>query len=79
MSRVEGSLDGIVVSGANGRLGRALLSELAGLAQPVVRALVRSEAARATIKALSLDPEPEIVIVDYTSPRDMEEAITDMR
>jgi NADH dehydrogenase len=76
---VEGSLDGIVVTGANGRLGRALLSELAGLAQPVVRALVRSEAARATIEALSLDPAPEIVIVDYTSPRDMEEAITDMR
>ncbi len=78
MGRVE-SLDGIVVTGANGQLGRALLSELAGQTQPRVRALVRSEVARRTIEALSLDPAPEIVIVDYTSPRDMQEAIADMR
>ncbi|MEE8164726.1 MAG: NAD(P)H-binding protein [Myxococcota bacterium] len=73
------SLDGIVVTGANGQLGRALLSELASQSQARVRALVRSEAARETIEALSLDPAPEIVIVDYTSPRDMEEAIAGMR
>jgi NADH dehydrogenase len=78
VGRVE-SLDGIVVTGANGQLGRALLSELASQAQLRVRALVRSEAARRTVEALSLDPAPEIVIVDYTSPRDMEAAIADMQ
>jgi len=67
--------DGIVVTGANGQLGRALLARLAVDSHPFVRALVRSDRARATIKAAALDPAPDIRIVDYTSPRKMEEAL----
>lgn len=66
---------GIVVTGANGQLGRALLRELAASGHPEVRALVRSERAQKTIEAEGLDPAPEIRIVDYTSPRQMEDAI----
>lgn len=67
--------DGIVVTGANGQLGRALLARLAVGSHPFVRALVRSDRARATIEAAALDPAPDIRIVDYTSPRQMEEAL----
>ena len=74
LGHVKASRDSTVVSGANGQLGRALLRELARLGQPGVRALVRSERARATIEALDLTPKPEIQIVDYTSPDEMEEA-----
>ena len=68
--------DGIVVTGANGQLGRTLLTTLAQSAHPFVRALVRSDRARATIEAVGLDPAPDIQIVDYTSPNQMQEAIT---
>ncbi len=70
--------DGIVVTGANGQIGRALLTELARRSHPHVRALVRSERARGTIEALALEPAPEILIVDYSSPREMEQALTGM-
>lgn len=66
---------GIVVTGANGQLGRALLVELASQGRSNVRALVRSQRARSTIEALSLAPAPDIRIVDYASPKAMEEAI----
>lgn len=67
--------EAIVVTGANGQIGQALLRELAGQAETHVRALVRSERARDTIEALGLDPAPEIRIVDYASPREMEAAL----
>jgi NADH dehydrogenase len=67
--------DSIVVTGANGQLGRALLTRLAGSGRTSVRALVRSERARETIAALELEPRPEIRIVDYTSPKQMENAL----
>ena len=70
--------DGIVVTGANGQLGRALLSELAKQRHPHIRALVRSKGAQSTIEALGLDPPPEIQIVDYTSPKQMESALAGM-
>jgi uncharacterized protein YbjT (DUF2867 family) len=76
---VESAREGIVVTGANGQLGRALLTELAKRSHPRVLALVRSESARSTIEALDLDPAPETRIVDYTSPREMEDALTGMR
>jgi uncharacterized protein YbjT (DUF2867 family) len=76
---VEESPNGIVVTGANGQLGRALLSELARQSHPRVRALVRSERAKETIEALDLDPAPEIAIVDYTSPNEMEAALAGIR
>jgi len=65
----------IVVTGANGQLGRALLTRLADEGHASVRALVRSDRARSTIEALGLDPAPEIQIVDYTSPKEMGEAL----
>ncbi|MFK7896924.1 MAG: SDR family oxidoreductase [Myxococcota bacterium] len=71
--------DGLVVTGANGQLGRALLSQIASDQDSPfhgrVRALVRSERARSTIEALGLDPAPEIQIVDYMSPSEMEAAL----
>jgi uncharacterized protein YbjT (DUF2867 family) len=68
--------DGIVVTGANGQLGLALLATLAEGAHPFARALVRSERARATIEeAAAPGPAPDIRIVDYTSPNQMEEAL----
>jgi NADH dehydrogenase len=71
--------DGIVVTGANGQLGRAVLAKLAKGAHSSVRALVRSDRARATIEVATLDPAPDIRIVDYTSPRQMEKALGDAR
>ncbi len=67
--------DPIVVTGANGQLGRALLTRLSAAGHPSVRALVRSERARDTIAALDLAPAPEVRIVDYTSPKEMEAAL----
>lgn len=65
----------LVVTGANGQLGRALLRELAAGGHRGVRALVRSERAASTIEALGLAPAPAIRIVDYTSPHEMEAAL----
>lgn len=86
VERVEVPQDGIVVTGANGQLGRALLSELARLSDPKaspnerprIRALVRSERAKETIEALGLDPPPDIAIVDYTNPSEMTAALSGM-
>jgi NADH dehydrogenase len=69
--------NGIVVTGANGQLGRSLLTELASESHSQVRALVRSERARKTIEDLALVPAPDIRIVDYTSPKQMQEALVD--
>jgi len=72
---VDSAQDGIVVTGANGQLGGALLRELARQGRTNVRALVRSERARSRVDALALDPRPETRIVDYVSPGEMEEAL----
>ena len=59
-------LNRILVTGANGHLGRALLHRLAGLSpRPFVRAAVRSERAADSIRALPEFVQPEIDIVDY--------------
>ncbi len=65
----------IVITGANGQLGRALLARLAEQGHERVRALVRSQRAKETIEACGFSPAPEIRIVDYTSPKEMEQAI----
>lgn len=65
----------IVITGANGKLGLALLTTLAAHAHAHVRALVRSERARKTIEDAGLRPLPEVEIVDYTSPRQLEEGL----
>ncbi len=71
--------DGIVVTGANGHLGRALLSKLEEASHPFVRALVRSENARKTIEDAGLSVAGDIRIVDYKSPNEMEEALRGAR
>ena len=71
--------DGIVVTGANGQLGRAILSRLSRESRADVRALVRSERARKTIESMGLDPAPEIRVVDYLDPSEMEEALRGKR
>lgn len=71
--------DPIVVTGANGQLGRALLGDLAGAGRSCVRALVRSARAAATIEALRIEPTPTIAEVDYTSPHAMESALAGAR
>ena len=71
--------DPIVVTGANGQLGRALLRDFASSGHTAVRALVRSSRAADSITALALDPAPAIRIVDYTSPHEMGAAIAGAR
>jgi NADH dehydrogenase len=76
---VNPSTGPLVVTGANGQLGRALLRDLAAEGRTDVRALVRSAKAADTIRALALDPPPEIRVVDYASPHEMEGAIAGAR
>lgn len=56
----------VLVTGANGNLGRALVARLArgGVAKGAVRAVVRSERAAATVRALR--EAPEVVVLDYS-------------
>ena len=65
----------IVITGANGQLGQALLARLCQPVGPSVRALVRSASARETLQGLELAHPPEIQVVDYTSPGDLERAL----
>lgn len=55
----------VLVTGANGHLGRALIARLASGHAPAgaVRAVVRSERAAATVRALP--QAPEVAVVDY--------------
>jgi len=55
----------VLVTGANGHLGRALIARLASGRPPraAVRAVVRSERAAAVVRALR--EAPEVVVVDY--------------
>ena len=71
--------DGIVVTGANGQLGRALLAKLGERSDQRVRALVRSERAQKAIEDAGLTRSPDIRIVDYTSPKQMQEALLGAR
>ena len=73
------SPDPIVVTGANGQLGRALLGDLSVRGHRAVRALVRSARAADSIRALGLDPAPLIELVDYASPHAMERVLAGAR
>lgn len=53
----------VLVTGANGHLGRRLLRRLEG--ERELHAVVRSERARGQIQALGLDPAPAISVLDY--------------
>ncbi len=68
----------VLVTGANGNLGRALFQQLASRGR--FRAAVRSARAADQIEALELsdaDLRPEIVRVDYTDEQSMSEAAAD--
>ena len=57
----------ILVTGANGRLGRALCRRIAEASPPRrVRALVRSERAARALSTLPEHARPEVAIADYT-------------
>jgi uncharacterized protein YbjT (DUF2867 family) len=57
----------LLVTGANGHLGRRLCARIAnGSNMWRVRALVRSERAAEQLRALPEAERPEIVVVDYT-------------
>jgi NADH dehydrogenase len=56
----------VLVTGANGNLGRRLLRRLAG--ERAARAVVRSERAAAAVRAEGIEPEPEISVLDPADP-----------
>jgi uncharacterized protein YbjT (DUF2867 family) len=53
----------ILVSGANGNLGRRLLRRLAGT--HALRAVVRSERAAQAVRSAGVLPAPELLVLDY--------------
>lgn len=57
------TLGTILVSGANGNLGRRLLQRLAGTY--ALRAVVRSERAALAVRAAGALPAPELLVLDY--------------
>lgn len=58
--------DRILVTGANGQLGRLLLRRFAAaVPRPRLRAAVRSERAAEQLRQLPVDAQPEIELVDY--------------
>ncbi len=63
----------IVITGANGHLGRRLLRDLCG--RRALRAVVRSERAAEQVRALRLTPMPEICVVDYLDAGVMERTL----
>lgn len=63
----------VLVTGANGSLGRGLIGHLQA-SGATVRALVRSERAAAMLR--SLDPAPEIAIVDWSDAAGLARAAT---
>jgi NADH dehydrogenase len=74
---MPGESSRILVTGANGHLGRQLITRLA--APQRVRALVRSHRAARVLEELPDAVRPEIRIVGYRSSSDMEKAAKDCR
>jgi uncharacterized protein YbjT (DUF2867 family) len=69
----------ILVTGANGQLGRRLLRRLASMSPSrSVRAVVRSERAAETIRKLD-DADRELAIVDYRDARELARAAAGCR
>ena len=66
----------LLVTGANGRLGRRLCLRLAERDRRPVRALVRSERAAEQLGTLPEGARPEISIVDYANPHELEREAT---
>jgi len=72
-------LERVLITGANGNLGRQLIARLSGpiaaASSPHVRALVRSERAAEQVRSVPVDRAPEIVIGDYTDANSMAAAV----
>ena len=66
----------ILITGANGNLGRRLLRELSARGA-ATRAVVRSERAAGQIRDLQLERVPEVVVLDYLDTAAMLGAATD--
>jgi NADH dehydrogenase len=70
----------VLVTGANGQIGRRLIERLARSEPRVpVRAAVRSERAAKTLEALPAEIRPEIAVVDYGDAGALAEVARDCR
>ena len=70
----------MLVTGANGQIGRRLIEQLArSHPQVLVRAAVRSVRAAKTLEALPEEIRPEISVVDYRNSGELAEAARDCR
>ncbi|MEE3326177.1 MAG: NAD(P)H-binding protein [Myxococcota bacterium] len=73
----------ILITGANGNLGRQLVQRLCqepdrqNSDSPGIRALVRSERAAKMIREMDCPNPPEIMVGDYTDAGSMKEAVSD--
>jgi uncharacterized protein YbjT (DUF2867 family) len=71
----------ILVTGANGNLGRQLIGRLCDVSDedggelPIVRALVRSESAASRVRNLSGACPPEVMVGDYRDAESMGQAV----
>jgi len=68
----------ILVTGANGHIGRQLLMRLAEQGASA-RAVVRSPRAAATLEALPVSARPDVQIVDYANAQQLEAALVGCR
>jgi uncharacterized protein YbjT (DUF2867 family) len=73
---MAGELGRVLVTGANGHLGRRLIQRLLGASPPraEVRAVVRSQRAAETLRALPEPLRPEIAVADYADAAGLERA-----
>jgi NADH dehydrogenase len=70
----------VLVTGANGQIGRRLIERLARSNPRVaVRAVVRSERAAETLQGFPVEIRPEISVVDYRNAEELAEAARDCR
>jgi len=70
----------VLVTGANGQIGRRLIERLARSNPPVrVRAAVRSARAAITLEALPEEVRAEVSVIDYRDTRELAEAARDCR
>ena len=70
----------VLVTGANGQIGRRLIERLARSNPPVpVRAVVRSARAAETLETLPVEIRPEITVVDYRDTGALAEIARDCR
>ena len=70
----------VLVTGANGQIGRRLIERLArSNPRMPVRAVVRSKRAAETLEALPVEIRPEISVVDYRDAGALAEIARDCR